>query len=171
MLKCDSCGKDNPDFAKYYSACGEAVQEKVKFCHCCGRRLGDDTTVTRPSIHEMKEGMSITTIAVLVVAVVIAVAAIGLSSLSGSSATLRVTVSSTASLSTNFKVYFDDSLIRSGSLQPYKSVSFEHTHRWSSSEPTIVELEVASSDLMRSYYDNRTITVSDGGYYAIYLIF
>ena len=120
-------------------------------------------------------GPTIAAIVVIVAVIVIAIAlvlAMGLSSIVGSSASVRVTVNSTSLLyMASYDVYFDGSHVKSGTVDPLSSDSFTHTYRWSSSDPTTIVVSVESSGgFIGSFYsDQRTITVSDGGHYSVSL--
>lgn len=163
----------------YCPGCGRSVHGNVRFCPYCGRPVGDDAVVIQPNPTAEKKGMSSSTIAAIItVAAVIVIAAIlilsvGLSSFTGSSATMEVTVYSYTSLSSvSYSVYFDDSLVESGSVAPFSYDSFERTYRWSSSDPTTVVVSVESSGGLFGdlYSDHRTIEVSDGGHYSVILV-
>ena len=159
----------------YCPSCGRAVQEDIRFCPHCGRPIGGHPAVTQQNVPIDKVGISNAAIAAIIVVVVAVIAVIlvlfvVLSSTSGPSATVTVTVYSFTSLSTvSYDVYFGGSLVKSGTVNPFSSDSFSHTHRWSSPGPTtlVISLE-ASGGLLSGFYSyQETITVSDGEHYSV----
>jgi hypothetical protein len=162
----------------YCPGCGRGVQEDLRFCPYCGRPIGENAVVVQQTPVTQKKGIGGPTIAAIVVVAVVAVIAvililsIGLSSIAGSSATVRVTINSTNVLYVaSYDVYFDGTHVKSGTVGPLDSDSFTHTYRWSSSDSTTVAVSVESSGgfLGIFYDDERTITVTDGGHYSVSL--
>ena len=136
------------------------------------RGSGLQETLERPSRKKVNA-----TIAIIVIVGVAAVA-VGIVfsfsqwSYEGSSATFRVTVKSFDLLTVYYEVFFDGSSVKSGSVEPLSSDSFDYTYRWPSSEPKTVVISVESSGGFSAYIvnDPRTVTVSDGGHYTVNLV-
>ena len=159
----------------YYPGCGKVLPENTKVCSHCGRPYRDASLVDRLCISAVRRRKRNTAIAIVVIAVaaviaVILILSMVLSSYIGSSATVRVAISSfTPVLIIGYDVYFDGSHVKSGWVKPFSSDTFEHTYRWSSADPTTVVISVEASGGFSAFLgpNERTITVSDGGHYTV----
>ena len=162
----------------YRPGAGRDVPENIKLCSRCGRPYGDASLVERlytsaVKRRKRKAAIAIVVIAVAVVIAVIPLLSIGLSSYTGSSATVGVAIDSLTPLVTVFyDVYFGGSYVKSGWVEPFSSDTFEHTYRWSSTDPTTLVISLEASGGFSAFLgpNERTITVSDGGHYTVNFI-
>jgi hypothetical protein len=114
-------------------------------------------------------GKTIAIVAVVVaVLLIVVVVAMNLSSITGSSATISVTIHSTHVLNTvSYSLYVDSALKASGSVSALATVTKTITHHWGSSDAvTVVVSATSSGGGLGSQSDQQTLTLSPGGNYA-----
>ena len=173
----------------YCSNCGNVIPDNAKFCSKCGVSVAGQgsplpsyaqTSTSFPPPGEYQPpgriqsrrggaGKAIVIVAVVVVALlIVVVVAMSLSSITGSSATITVTIHSTHALNTvSYSLYVDGSLKASGSVSALATVTKTITHHWESSDgETVVVSATSSGGGLGSQSDQQTLTLSPGGSYA-----
>jgi len=174
-MYCSNCGNVNPDNVKFCSKCGVSISGQ-------GSPLPSYTQTPTsapppvpyqpPGQVQSRRGGAGKTIAIVAVVVVVllivVVVAMNLSSITGSSATISVTIHSTHVLNTvSYSIYVDSALKASGSVSALATVTKTTTHHWGSSDPvTVVVSATSSGGGVGSQSDQQTLTLSPGGSYA-----
>ena len=177
-MYCSNCGNMNPDNAKFCSKCGVSISGQGPPLPSYTQTLTSPPPPRQyqpPGQIQSKHGGAGKTIAIVAVAVVvlliIIVAAMNLSSVTGSSATISVTIHSTHILNTvSYSLYVDSALKASGSLSALATVTKTITFHWESSDAvTVVVSATSSGGGVGSQSDQQTLTLSPGGSYAVNL--
>ena len=109
----------------------------------------------------------------MVVAIIASIVLLALFTLGDSSATLRVQVLSTESVTVDYNLYIDGSRVKSGSIAPFGTDAFERTFEWSSFFSKKVVVSVTSSaegPIASIFSDKRTVSLSDGDHDVVTLI-